>query len=127
MLQAHKAAVDRFVAEARGCACSARAAWLIEGRERDSIQGFLVSVKSGKPSVLHVKELIATLEDQGGALGLLIELDKERGSGLEVVDNDEDVVHPPDRHLLAPRCGFTAASAWRRAAPRSQPRRPSSA
>ena len=75
MLQAHKAAVDRFVAEARGSACSARAAWLIEGRERDSIQGFLVSVKSGKPSVLHVKELIATLEDQGGALGLLIELD----------------------------------------------------
>jgi hypothetical protein len=43
--------------------------------ERESIQRILVSVKSGKPSVLHVKELIATLGDQDGALGLLIELD----------------------------------------------------
>ena len=43
--------------------------------ERDSIQRILVSVKSGKPGVLHVKELIATIEDQGGAIGLLIELD----------------------------------------------------
>lgn len=43
--------------------------------ERDSIQRILVSVKSGKPSVLHVKELMATLTDQNGAIGLLIELD----------------------------------------------------
>jgi site-specific DNA-methyltransferase (adenine-specific) len=43
--------------------------------EQDSIQRILVSVKSGKPNVLHVKELIATLNDQGGAIGLLIELD----------------------------------------------------
>lgn len=44
--------------------------------ERDSIERILVSVKSGKPGVLHVKELIATLDDQGGAIGLLIELDE---------------------------------------------------
>ncbi len=43
--------------------------------EHDSIQRILVSVKSGKPSALHVKELIATLNDQEGAIGLLIELD----------------------------------------------------
>jgi site-specific DNA-methyltransferase (adenine-specific) len=43
--------------------------------ERDSIQRILVSVKSGKPGVQHVKELIATLGDQGGAIGVLIELD----------------------------------------------------
>lgn len=43
--------------------------------EHDSIKRILVSVKSGKPSVLHVKELIATLDDQDGAIGLLVELD----------------------------------------------------
>ena len=35
-----------------------------------------MSVKSGKPSLLHVKELIATLETEKGAIGVLIELDE---------------------------------------------------
>ena len=43
--------------------------------EHDSIQRILVSVKSGKPSLLHVKELIATLETEKGAIGVLLELD----------------------------------------------------
>jgi len=44
--------------------------------EHDSIQRILVSVKSGHPSLLHVKELIATLETEKGAIGVLIELDE---------------------------------------------------
>ena len=44
--------------------------------ERGSIQRILVSVKSGHPSLLHVKELIATLETEKGAIGVLIELDE---------------------------------------------------
>jgi DNA modification methylase len=44
--------------------------------ERDSIQRILVSVKSGKPSLLHAKELLATLETEGGAVGILIELEE---------------------------------------------------
>jgi site-specific DNA-methyltransferase (adenine-specific) len=43
--------------------------------EHDSIQRILVSVKSGHPSLLHVKELIGTLETEKGAIGVLIELD----------------------------------------------------
>ena len=34
------------------------------------------------------------------ALQLQTEFDKERGRGREVVDNDADVVHPLDRHVL---------------------------
>jgi site-specific DNA-methyltransferase (adenine-specific) len=44
--------------------------------EHNSIERILVSVKSGKPSLLHVKELIATLETEKGAIGVLIELDQ---------------------------------------------------
>ncbi len=44
--------------------------------ERDAIQRILVSVKSGHPSLLHVKELLATLQTEGGAIGILIELDE---------------------------------------------------
>ena len=44
--------------------------------ERDSIQRILVSVKSGHPSLLHVKELIGTLKTEGGAIGILIELEE---------------------------------------------------
>ena len=43
--------------------------------ERDAIQRILVSVKSGNASLQHVKELIATLRTEGGAMGILIELD----------------------------------------------------
>jgi hypothetical protein len=34
------------------------------------------------------------------ALQLLTKFDKQRGSSLEVVDNNADVVHPLDRHVL---------------------------
>ena len=44
--------------------------------ERDAIQRILVSVKSGKPSLLHVKELMATLTTEKGTIGILVELDK---------------------------------------------------
>ena len=44
--------------------------------ERDSIQRILVSVKSGHPSLVHVKELLGTLQTEGGAIGILIELDE---------------------------------------------------
>jgi DNA modification methylase len=44
--------------------------------ERDSFKRILVSVKSGRPSLLHVKELLATLQTEGGAIGILIELDE---------------------------------------------------
>jgi site-specific DNA-methyltransferase (adenine-specific) len=44
--------------------------------ERDAIQRILVSVKSGHPSLAHVKELIATLQTEKGAIGILIELDE---------------------------------------------------
>lgn len=43
--------------------------------ERDSIQRILVSVKSDKNAKLaHAKELLATLQTEGGAIGILIEL-----------------------------------------------------
>lgn len=49
---------------------------IITFSEHDSVQRILVSVKSGKPSLLHAKELLATLETEGGAIGILIELDE---------------------------------------------------
>jgi DNA modification methylase len=42
--------------------------------ERDSIERIIVSVKSGKPALGHVKELMATLTTEVGAIGVLIEL-----------------------------------------------------
>lgn len=63
--------------------------------ERDSIQRILVSVKSGKPSLLHVKELIATLETEKGAIGVLIELDEPtsemRRAALEAGQYESDL------------------------------------
>jgi hypothetical protein len=39
------------------------------------------------------------------AFQLQTEFDEERGSSREVVDNDADVVHPLDRHVLKYACG----------------------
>lgn len=44
--------------------------------EGDSIKRILVRVKSGKLGPLHVKEPPATLQPEGWAIGILIELDK---------------------------------------------------
>ena len=41
--------------------------------------------------------------DRRLAFQLQAELDKERRRGVEVVDNDGDVVHPQDRHLPSVR------------------------
>ena len=52
------------------------------------------------------------------ALQLQTKFDKERGSSLEVVDNDADVVHPLDRHVLKCRArtvpSFGGSSSGRR-------------
>ena len=50
--------------------------------------------------------------DRSLALQLHAELDEERDDGVEVLDDDEDVVHPLDRHagLLASRAATVAAS-----------------
>jgi hypothetical protein len=46
------------------------------------------------------------------ALQLQTEFDEERGGSREVVDNDADVVHPLDRHVLK-RWESGGFQAWR--------------
>lgn len=52
------------------------------------------------------------------ALQLQTKFDKERGSSLEVVDNNADVLHPLDRQAESPWCGTTMVAA---SAPGTEP------
>lgn len=49
---------------------------VITFQDRGGLKRILVSVKSGKPRLAHVKELLGTLKTEGGELGILIELDR---------------------------------------------------
>jgi hypothetical protein len=45
------------------------------------------------------------------ALQLHAKFDEERNNSVKVVDNDEDVVHPLDRHAGSPWCGTATVAA----------------
>jgi hypothetical protein len=57
--------------------------------------------REGGPNILESDQAPdRRLFDCRLALGLKAQFDEERLGGFEIVDNDEDVIHPFNRHIL---------------------------